>query len=317
MGQILYKGTKATKVIRKELRQSKITIPERDKQYNLNPKTILKRKHRETEEDSLIDLKRVCTVYSKQEEVMICAFHCKTQLSLDSCYIAFKKYISTLSRSNLHRCLKRFDFSQLSKNNKKPDKKLFKKYKVGYFHVNICEAQISTRKVYLYAVVDRTCKHVYAKIHSSPTAKAAADFLKNLVVTVLCKIHTVLIDNGVQCSLILMKKRYNYQAHVFKQVCQITRRLTQFKHSWTTDQIKRANRMIKQLTLKIYHYDIIDSLKCHFYDFLNMYNFAQKLESLKCIASMQKILAEFLAEFQNKPHLFHSNPHYHLLGLSN
>jgi hypothetical protein len=72
------------------------------------------------------------------------------------------------------------------------------------------------------------------------------------------------------------------------------------------------NRTIKQATVKTYHYDTIDSLKQHLYDFLNAYNFAHRLKTLRFLTPMQKILSEF----QLKPHLFHSNPYHYSLGLN-
>lgn len=316
MGQILHKRAKTTHAIRSELQRSQATIKELSERYNLNPKTVLKWKHRETVEDSPMGPKRARTVLSEQEEAMICAFRRKTQLPLDDCYIALKKYIPALSRSNLHRCLKRFGLSRLPKENKKPDKKPFKKYEIGYFHIDICEAHTSEGRAYLYVAVDRTCKYVYVEIHLSPTARAAADFLKNLIFAVPYKIHKVLTDNGLQFSLTLMKRCRNYKSHAFEQVCQeykIEHRLTQFKHPWTNGQVERMNRTIKQATVKTYHYDTINSLKRHLYDFLNAYNFAQRLKTLRFLTPMQKIFAEF----QHKPHLFHSNPNHYLMGLNN
>lgn len=115
-----------THAIREELQRSKATLKELSTRYNLNPKTVLKWKHRETVQDSPIGPKRVRTVLTEKEEAIIGAFRQKTQLPLDDCYIALKKYIPALSRSNLHRCLKRFGLSRLPKHNKKPDKNLSK-----------------------------------------------------------------------------------------------------------------------------------------------------------------------------------------------
>lgn len=112
-----------------------------------------------------------------------------------------------------------------------------------------------------------------------------------------------------------MKRGRNYQSHAFEQVCQeynIEHRLTQFRHPWTNGQVECMNRTIKQATVKTYHYETIDSLKRHLYDFLNAYNFAQRLKILRFLNPMQKILEEF----QQKPHLFYTNPSHYSLGLS-
>ncbi len=137
----------------------------------------------------------------------------------------------------MHRCLQRNNLNKLPKDKEKtktrPEKKIFKKYKIGYFHIDICEICTAEVKVYLYVAIDRTCKYIYAEVYPSPTSHVASLFLKNLIFVVPYKIHKVLTDNGLQFSLKLMKRGLNYQSHAFEQVCQeynIEHRLTQFKH---------------------------------------------------------------------------------------
>ena len=107
-------------------------------------------------------------------------------------YRALKLHIPVLSRSNLHRCLKRYGLSKLPKEITTPEKKPFKKYEIGYFHIDICEAHTAQGKVYLYVGVDRTCKYVYAEVHKAATAHGAAIFLKNLIFAVPYRIPQLL-----------------------------------------------------------------------------------------------------------------------------
>jgi transposase-like protein len=315
MGQILHKRAKTTHAIRAEIQRSEATILELSQKYNLNPNTVLKWKHRKSVEDAPMGPKRFRTVLSLQDEEMICAFRRKTLLPLDDCYIALKDHIPSLSRSNLHRCLQRNKLNKLLKEKTGPEKKPFKKYEIGYFHIDICEIRTGEGKVYLYVAVDRTCKYVYAEVHPAPTSHVASLFLKNLIFVVPYKIHKILTDNGLQFSLKLMKRGRAYQSHAFEQVCQeygIEHRLTQFKHPWTNGQVERMNRTLKEATVKTYHYDTLDQFKEHLYHFLNAYNYAKKLKTLKFLTPCEKILKEY----QDKPTLFHSNPNYYLMGLN-
>lgn len=315
MGQILHKRSKTTHAIRTEIQRSEASVSQLSKKYSLNPKTVLKWKHRKTVEDSPMGPKHVRTVLSKQEEAMICAFRCKTLLPLDDCYIALKPHIPSLSRSNLHRCLKRNNLSQLPKVSDKPERKPFKKYEIGYFHIDICQIYTEEGKIYLYVAVDRTCKYVYAEVHIAATAHAAAAFLKNLIFAIPYKIHTILTDNGLQFSLSLMKRGRNYRSHAFEDMCHqygIEHRLTQFNHPWTNGQVERMNRTIKQATVKIYHYQTINQFKEHLYHFLQAYNNAQKLKRLKFLTPMEMILKVY----HDKPQLFHSNPNHYLMELN-
>ncbi len=82
----------------------------------------------------------------------------------------------------------------------------------------------------------------------------AAQFLRELVEAVPCRIHTVLIDNGIQFTS-LKRDVWDFQ-HVFDRVCdehEIEHRLTKVNHPWTNGQVERMNRTIKDATVKCYH----------------------------------------------------------------
>jgi len=74
--------------------------------------------------DHVLDLpfgsKKLRTVLTEVEEKAICVFRKSTSHSLDDCFIALKGSIPNLSRSNLHRCLKRNKLSVLPKEDSKP-----------------------------------------------------------------------------------------------------------------------------------------------------------------------------------------------------
>jgi transposase-like protein len=315
MGQILHKRAKTTHAIRAELQRSEASIKELSKLYNLNPKTVAKWRKRSSVEDAPMGAKKLRTVLTKQDEEIICAFRQKTLLPLDDCYIALKEAIPALTRSNLHRCLRRHGLNRLPKEESSIRKQSFKQYDIGYFHIDICEVHTAERKAYLYVAIDRTCKFAYAELYDSPTSSAAALFLKNLIFAVPYKIHTILTDNGIQFSYSLLKYKPQGKTHDFAAVClqyNIEHRLTKVKHPWTNGQVERMNRTIKQATVKTYHYQTVDQLKQHLYDFLMAYNYAKKLKILKFMTPMQKIIMEY----KLKPNLFHSNPNYYLMGLN-
>ena len=296
MGQVLHKRAKTTHAIRAELQRSKASIKELSSLYNLNPKTVSKWRKRSSVEDAPMGAKKLRTVLTKQEETIICAFRQKTLLPLDDCYIALKETIPLLTRSNLHRCLKRHGLSRLPTEATTLKKQSFKQYNIGYFHIDICEVHTAEKKAYLYVAIDRTCKFAYAELYDSPTSSAASLFLKNLIFAVPYKIHTILTDNGIQFSYSLLKYKPKAKVHDFEAICSryhIEHRLTKVKHPWTNGQVERMNRTIKEATVKIYHYQTVDQLKQHLYDFLMAYNYAKKLKTLKFLTPMQKILTEY------------------------
>jgi len=75
------------------------------------------------------------TVLSLKEEETIVAFRKHTLLPLDDCLYALQATIPHLTRSSLHRCLKRHGISRLPEiAGDKAAKKPFKRYPIGYFH---------------------------------------------------------------------------------------------------------------------------------------------------------------------------------------
>ena len=128
------------------------------------------------------------------------------------------------------------------------------------------------------------------------------------------KIHTILTDNGIQFT----NRKVDQYAwmHVFDRVCyenQIEHRLTKVNHPWTNGQVERMNRTIKEATVKRYYYDNHQQLKQHLYNFVNAYNFAKRLKTLKGLTPYEFIIKTW----QNKPKLFIIDPCQHNLGLNN
>ena len=76
------------------------------------------------------------TVLSQQEEAIIVAFRKHTLLPLDDCLYALQATLPHLTRSSLHRCLRRHGISRLPEvEGDKSPKKSFKAYPIGYFHI--------------------------------------------------------------------------------------------------------------------------------------------------------------------------------------
>src|ERR1700755_1062747 len=119
------------------------------------------------------------------------------------------------------------------------------------------------------------------------TVATARAFLNDLVKAVPYQVHTVLTDNGIQFAD-LPKNRSGPTArlrgHPFDRACRqhgIEHRLTKPNHPWTNGQVERMNRTIKDATVKRYHYETHDELRAHLRDFVDAYNFARRLKTLK------------------------------------
>ncbi len=82
---------------------------------------------------------------------MIVAFRRHTLLPLDDCLYALQPSIPSLTRSSLHRCLQRHGISRLPDvAGDKPKRQKFKRYPIGFFHIDVAEVQTAEGKLYLF-----------------------------------------------------------------------------------------------------------------------------------------------------------------------
>ena len=320
MGSIHHANAKTTVRVRQEIQDSKKSIIALSKQYSLNPKTIMKWK----KAGRVVDAKSgpitpKSTVLSLIEEQIICEFRRATHFSLDDVYISLKDHLPKLTRSNLHRCLKRHGLSVLPKDDTgAKNKKKFKDYPIGYMHIDITQVCIHDKqKLYIFVAIDRICKYAYVEIHSRMTMGIAKQFLTNVIKDVPFKIHTILTDNGAQFTYALLAKHLQpkNKQHPFDQTCQdngIKHKLTKFRHPWTNGQVEIFNKKIKAYTTKKYYYETVKQFKEHVMAFLLAYNYQKKLKALKYISPYDKLLQLFDTNEQ----LFNVNPHHKSLGLN-
>jgi transposase InsO family protein len=92
----------------------------------------------------------------------------------------------------------------------------------------------------------------------------------------------------------------------------IEHRLTKIKHPWTNGQVERMNRTIKEATVKRYHYDCHEQLENHLADFINAYNYARRLKTLKGLTPYEFIVKAWTKE----PERFKLDPTHQMPGLN-
>src|SRR5207342_249602 len=115
MGHILHGSATTTHAVRAAIQRSKATAKELAERHGLDPKTVAKWKKRDFVEDAPMGPKAPrSTVLTPEEEAIAVAFRKHTLLPLDDCLYALQTTIPHLTRSSLHRCLKRHAISRLS-----------------------------------------------------------------------------------------------------------------------------------------------------------------------------------------------------------
>ena len=214
----------------------------------------------------------------------------------------------------MHRLFKRNNINVLPEFNETiKAKKKFKLYLTWYFHIDIAEVRTEEGKLYLFVAIDRTSKFVYVELLEKSGKVRAADFLRNLIKAVPYRIHTILTDNGIGFTNREVDRQAG--AHIFDRVChetEIEHRLTKVSHPWTNGQVERRNRTIKDATVKRYYYDTHQQLKEYLYNFINAYNFAKRLKTLKGLTPYEFVIKSF----QLEPERFIIDPYLHILGLN-
>jgi transposase InsO family protein len=318
MGQVRHGSATTTHAIRAAIQRSQATNAALSREIGINVKTVAKWRKRETVEDLKTGPKEPrSTVLSEEEEAVIVAFRRHTLLPLDDCLYALQPTIPLLTRSSLHRCLQRHGISRLPEmDGDKPKKQRFKRYPIGFFHIDIAELRTSEGKLYLFVAIDRTSKFAVAQVVEKADRKTAWEFLELLLEAVPYRIHTILTDNGIQFAEQPRNRNTAYSRQMrFDMICEangIEHRLTKPNHPWTNGQVERMNRTIKDATVKRYHYDSHEQLRSHLADFVDAYNYARRLKTLSGLTPYEYICKIWTSE----PDRFILNPIHQMPGLN-
>jgi transposase InsO family protein len=207
----------------------------------------------------------------------------------------------------------------------KPQRSQFKRYPIGFFHIDIAEVRTEQGRLYLFVAIDRTSKFAFVELHEKATPRVAGDFLRALVAAVPYKIHTVLTDNGTHFTAptgngwtpedikAIRAEKVPFRSHSFELTCadlNIQHRLTKPRHPWTNGQVERMNRTIKEATVRRFYYETHDLLRQHLADFVAAYNFARRLKTLRASPHTNS----FARCGKKEPSRFRQNPHHQIPG---
>lgn len=105
-----------------------------------------------------------------------------------------------------------------------------------------------------------------------------------------------------------------YSAHIFERICRdngIDHRLTRPNHPWTNGQVERMNRSLKEATVRRYYYKSHDQLHAHLAAFVDAYNFAKRLKTLKGLTPI-----EYICNCWTDPNRFTVDPTHLFPGLN-
>jgi hypothetical protein len=221
------------------------------RELGINSKTVAKWRKRSTVEDlETGPTEPRAPVLSESEEAAVVAFRRHTLLPLDDCLYTIQTSIPHLTRSALHRCLQRHGISRLPDvESDKARRKKFKRYPIGFFHIDIAAVHTAEGKFYLFVGIDRTAKFAVAQLFAKADRKTAWELLQHMLEVVPYYVRTFLTDNGIQFAEQPRNRNIIYSRPMrFDMICEangIEHRLTKPNHLWTNVQVDRMNRTIK------------------------------------------------------------------------
>tara|TARA_B100000700_G_C14849701_1_gene763335 strand:- start:26 stop:1015 length:990 start_codon:yes stop_codon:yes gene_type:complete len=261
----LHKQATTTPKIRAEIQSapSSITDSELARQYGVATATIRRWRYRDDVHDrSHTRHNLLATLTPEQEEVLIAAREF-LRLGLDDLLVVAREFLNPrLSRSGLHRMLKRREVPTLAElarqdagGDEKPPHKPFKDYEPGFVHIDIKhlpQMPDERQKRYLYVAIDRATRWVYLEIRRSQSTKDAQAFMKQVEQKAPFKIRTVLTDNA-KCftdRFTRAGERKPSGNHDFDQECQlhgIEHRLIKPGRPQTNGMVERFNGRISDV----------------------------------------------------------------------
>ena len=260
----LHKNARTTPAIRREIQQSDLSERALARKYGLNRATVRKWKKRDSLDDLPTTPKTIHATMSPEEELIAVELRTTLMLPLDDLLAVIHQFINPrVSRSGLHRCLRRHGVSSLraievahsEEDSAKEQVKTFKDYEPGYIHVDVKylpKMPDESRHKYLFVAIDRATRWVFLKITASKSANTAQRFLKDLIAKAPFKVTKVLTDNGKEFTdrFCATGERKPTGKHPFDQVCSehnIDHRLIRPRRPQTNGMVERFNGRIKEV----------------------------------------------------------------------
>jgi IS30 family transposase len=250
----LHANATTTPKVRAYIQRSHAPVAVLADELGVSETTIRRWRIRTTVTDRSHTPKRLAISLSPIEEALVCELRTELRLPLDDITEVMRRCANAkLSRSAIHRCLKRHGLSHRPKPDKPPIG-VFEKATVGFIHIDLKHLPaLDRRKSYAFVAIDRATRYVYLEIHPRRDADTAAGFLKRFLADFPHPVHTILTDNGSEFTdrfAVDMKDKPHDRPsgrHPFDVVCtsqSIDHRLTKPFRPQTNGLVERFNRRL-------------------------------------------------------------------------
>jgi len=258
----LHANATTTPKTRAYIQQSRASCAQLARELGVHENTIARWKGRQEVHDRSHRPHRLATTMTATEEILTLELRQSLGLALDDIVEVLQRCVNPkLSRSSVHRCLKRHGVSARIKPEAAPSLAFEVDTPAGFVHVDLKHLPpLHRKRTYAYVAIDRATRFVYVEILPDRQAKTAAAFLERFLKGFPIKVHTLLTDNGSEFTdrFAVDKKNKPHDKpsgdHPFDRVCAdagIKHRLTKPFRPQTNGMVERFNRRLSEHLAKI------------------------------------------------------------------
>lgn len=262
----LHRNATTTPAIRRAIQQSPLSVAALARLHHLSETTVRKWKKKRAPGDVADRSSKrhhLPSSFSDADEQIVVYFRTKFRLRReDILEIAHRGWLPKLTMSSLDRCLVRLGVNRLSDDRpaKPPAGKFEEVDAPGFCHADIKYLpKLRGHRSYVYVLIDRFTRYVYAEVLGDKKPETAAGFLRDAAARLEllgAAVHTLVTDNGFEWS-----DRFAGGAksrggagkpsgfHLFDVECKrlgIEHRLTRPFRPQTNGMVERMNRRVSE-----------------------------------------------------------------------
>jgi hypothetical protein len=197
----------------------------------------------------------LATGFAAEEEEIAVELRTRLALSLDDILEVMRRCLRPdISRSALHRCLKRRGVSQKPREPKPPAQR-FDPEPFGYVHLDLKHLpRLHKLPAYVFVAIERTTRFVYVEIVPDRSGATIAACLERFLQAFGHPVHTILTDNGAEFTDRFAEARWRRRdrgtgAHPVDRVCRrhgVRHKLTRPYRPQTNGMAERFNRRLAE-----------------------------------------------------------------------